>query len=154
MRFAEDGRKYARELYRISLFVMTETSTFTDLAQQIQTWAADLGFAQVGISNTDLRVQREPLQEWLAKGYHGEMGWLADNLDKRLRGARDLRAHELPPRGYAADSRIERRRQSLRFALCAGTGLSQIDAQKAGIVGGENPLGSGALNAGESTPLC
>lgn len=63
---------------------MTETSSFADLAQQIPIWAAELGFAQVGICDTDLRVQREPLQNWLAKGYQGEMNWLADNLDKRL----------------------------------------------------------------------
>lgn len=84
MRFAEDGRKYAPELYRISLFVMTQSTSFTDLAQQISVWAADLGFAQVGICDTDLRVQKEPLQAWLDNGYHGEMDWLAENLDKRL----------------------------------------------------------------------
>jgi epoxyqueuosine reductase len=84
MRFAEDGRKYARELYRNSLFVMTDTLSFADLARQIHLWAAELGFAQVGICDTDLRVQKEPLQTWLGNGYHGEMDWLADNLDKRL----------------------------------------------------------------------
>ena len=88
MRFAEDGRKYARELYRNSLFVMTETLSFTDLARQIHVWAADLGFAHVGICDTDLRVQREPLQAWLNNGYHGEMDWLAENLDKRLQPER------------------------------------------------------------------
>lgn len=57
---------------------------FGELAAQIPVWAAELGFAQVGICDTDLRVQREPLQAWLAKGYQGEMDWLAENLDKRL----------------------------------------------------------------------
>lgn len=54
------------------------------LADKIRIWAAELGFAQVGISDTDLRVQREPLQAWLDKGYQGDMTWLADNLDKRI----------------------------------------------------------------------
>src|SRR5690606_15093755 len=40
--------------------------------------------AQVGISDTDLRVQREPFQAWLEKGYQGDMTWLEDNLDKRI----------------------------------------------------------------------
>ena len=63
---------------------MSQTSSFADLAQQIRLWAADLGFAQVGICDTDLQVQREPLQAWLAKGYQGDMDWLAQNQDKRL----------------------------------------------------------------------
>lgn len=63
---------------------MTQASSFAALARQIPLWAADLGFAQAGISDTDLRVQREPLQQWLDKGYHGDMTWLAENLDKRL----------------------------------------------------------------------
>lgn len=63
---------------------MTQAFSFAALARQIPLWAADLGFAQAGISDTDLRVQREPLQQWLDKGYHGDMGWLAENLDKRL----------------------------------------------------------------------
>ena len=63
---------------------MSQTSSFADLAQQISLWAADLGFAQVGICDTDLQVQREPLQAWLAKGYQGDMDWLAQNQDKRL----------------------------------------------------------------------
>ena len=63
---------------------MTQSTSFTNLAQQISVWAADLGFAQVGICDTDLRVQKEPLQTWLDSGYHGDMNWLTENLDKRL----------------------------------------------------------------------
>lgn len=63
---------------------MTITAPFAELATQISIWARELGFDQVGISDTDLSVQREPLQTWLDKGYHGNMDWLEENLDKRL----------------------------------------------------------------------
>lgn len=66
---------------------MSQTSSFAGLARQIHLWAADLGFAQVGICDTDLRVQKEPLESWLAEGYHGDMDWLAQNQDKRLNPA-------------------------------------------------------------------
>jgi len=63
---------------------MTITAPFAELASRITTWARELGFDEVGISDTDLSAQAEPLQNWLDKGYQGDMDWLAQNLDKRL----------------------------------------------------------------------
>ena len=54
------------------------------LAEQIKEWGLELGFQQVGITDTDLSAYRSKLTEWLAAGHHGEMSYMARNLDKRL----------------------------------------------------------------------
>ncbi|MGE1563160.1 tRNA epoxyqueuosine(34) reductase QueG [Pantoea septica] len=61
------------------------------LAQQIKQWGKDLGFQQVGITDTDLSVEEPRLQAWLDKQYHGEMEWMARH------GMMRARPHELLP---------------------------------------------------------
>ena len=53
-------------------------------AAAIEDWAQELGFQQIGITNVDLSAHEPHVREWLAKGFHGEMGYMARNLDKRL----------------------------------------------------------------------
>ena len=50
----------------------------------IENWAQELGFQQIGITHVDLSAHEPHVREWLAKGFHGEMGYMARNLDKRL----------------------------------------------------------------------
>ena len=50
----------------------------------IENWAQDLGFQQIGITHVDLSAHEPHVREWLAQGFHGEMGYMARNLDKRL----------------------------------------------------------------------
>lgn len=57
------------------------------LLGKIHTWAHELGFDQVGISDVNLEAENPRLQQWLQDGMHGSMGWLAENLDKRLQPA-------------------------------------------------------------------
>ena len=47
----------------------------------------ELGFQQVGITDTDLDAQHANYTDWIARNYHGEMGYMARNVDKRLRPA-------------------------------------------------------------------
>lgn len=54
------------------------------LASDIKQWGASLGFAQVGITDTDLSAYRDKLHAWLAAGRHGTMSYMARNVDKRL----------------------------------------------------------------------
>lgn len=61
------------------------------LAQQIKVWGKTLGFAQVGICDTDLGHEEIKLQAWLDKGYHGEMAYMANH------GMMRARPHELHP---------------------------------------------------------
>ncbi|MGH8670517.1 MAG: tRNA epoxyqueuosine(34) reductase QueG, partial [Burkholderiales bacterium] len=58
---------------------------FKALAAQIKVWGGDLGFHQVGISNTDLSTAETRLLEWLAKGFHGGMDYMAKHGVKRSR---------------------------------------------------------------------
>jgi epoxyqueuosine reductase len=54
------------------------------LEQRIKARASDLGFDLVGITTAQPPQHSEQLREWLAKGFHGEMGYLARNADKRV----------------------------------------------------------------------
>jgi len=57
----------------------------TALAQQIRIWGKELGFQQIAIADVDVGEHAEHLQDWLAKNYHGEMGYMADHGSKRYR---------------------------------------------------------------------
>jgi len=65
----------------------TNTQDFFSLAQQIKQWGRELGFQQVGITDTDLTQAEERLQAWLAKNYHGEMQYMESHGTKRSRPA-------------------------------------------------------------------
>jgi epoxyqueuosine reductase len=54
-----------------------------DLANTIKSWAKELGFQQAGITDTHLNQYTPDFLAFLAKGFHGEMAYLADNIDKR-----------------------------------------------------------------------
>lgn len=54
-----------------------------ELVQQIRAWGEELGFQQMGISNTELGSAEQHLQQWLSAGHHGEMGYMAQHGSKR-----------------------------------------------------------------------
>ncbi len=54
------------------------------LHNDIERWAEELGFEQVGLSGVDLSEQAPHVRRWLERGFHGEMGYLGRNLEKRL----------------------------------------------------------------------
>lgn len=57
------------------------------LLNQLQQLAVQCGFQQLGISDIDLSSAEQHLQSWLAKGFHGEMSFMAKHGDKRSRPA-------------------------------------------------------------------
>jgi epoxyqueuosine reductase len=57
------------------------------LAGQIKTWGAELGFQQVGICDTRLDEHERRLEEWLRKGLHGTMDYMARHGRRRSRPA-------------------------------------------------------------------
>ena len=57
------------------------------LIKKLQQWASELGFQQLGISAIDLSQAEARLVDWLNKGYHGEMAWMATHGTKRSRPA-------------------------------------------------------------------
>ena len=81
------------------------------LATDIKRWGLELGFSQVGITDTDLSAAEERYRHWLLKGFHGAMDYMAKHGDKRTRPAElipgtlrviSVRMDYLPP--AAADS--------------------------------------------------
>ncbi len=53
------------------------------LTQQIRLWGQALGFQQLGISGIDLSADETLLNEWLALGRHGDMGYMQRHGSKR-----------------------------------------------------------------------
>jgi len=65
---------------------MAENYTDTDsqkLLSRMQRWARSLGFQALGVSDIDLADAEVKLQSWLAKGFHGEMGFMAKHGSMR-----------------------------------------------------------------------
>lgn len=56
---------------------------FNALATDIKRWARELGFAETGITDTDLRDAERGLHEYLAAGHHGSMQWLEERAHMR-----------------------------------------------------------------------
>src|SRR5258708_4105487 len=51
---------------------------------RIKARSLELGFQKVGIVQPDaLSRERERLEEWLARGFHGEMNWMARDPEQR-----------------------------------------------------------------------
>ena len=59
----------------------------TQLLDNLEQWATELGFQQLGIANTELSQNETWLEEWLAQGCHGDMTWMASHGSKRSRPA-------------------------------------------------------------------
>ncbi|HEY8095623.1 MAG TPA: tRNA epoxyqueuosine(34) reductase QueG [Methylobacter sp.] len=57
----------------------------TALALQIKQWGQELGFQQVGITDTALPEAEAHLQNWLDNGFHGEMDYMQRHGLKRSR---------------------------------------------------------------------
>jgi epoxyqueuosine reductase len=60
---------------------------YAALAARIKQWGAELGFQAVGIADTDLAAAENRLGEWLGKGWHGEMDYMARHGALRARPA-------------------------------------------------------------------
>src|SRR5437868_14154942 len=55
------------------------------LALSIKAWGRELGFQEVGIAGTDLSVAETRLADWLARGWHGDMNYMARHGSRRSR---------------------------------------------------------------------
>jgi epoxyqueuosine reductase len=64
-----------------------QTLDYEALKHQIKCWGAELGFAEIGIADIDLEQAERRLQDWLARGWHGEMAYMAAHGLRRSRPA-------------------------------------------------------------------
>ncbi len=69
----------------MSAHVPSDAPDYAALARDIKRWATELGFADTGISGTDLGEDEQHLQRWLDGGHHGEMEYMARHGTKRTR---------------------------------------------------------------------
>jgi epoxyqueuosine reductase len=56
---------------------------FSQLALDIVSWGKALGFAELGIADTELSVEKAHLEAWLRAGRHGEMDYMARHSARR-----------------------------------------------------------------------
>ena len=57
---------------------------FEALSVEIDGWARELGFRKIGVADTRLDDYAPAYRRWLAERLHGEMAYLARNVEKRL----------------------------------------------------------------------
>src|SRR6478609_12069413 len=67
--------------------VREESST----EERVKRWGRELGFDAIAIAGTELAEEEARLLEWLGRGWHGEMDYMARH------GARRARPAELVP---------------------------------------------------------
>ena len=58
-----------------------------DLLLQLQAWATELGFSQIGVADVSMPLAEAGLLAWLNNGFHGDMGYMAAHGLKRARPA-------------------------------------------------------------------
>lgn len=87
---------------------MTAPDSFHSLALRVKQWGAELGFQQVGIAGVTLTQDETRLQEWVERGWHGEMDYMHRHGAKRSRPQElvpgtlrviSVRMDYLPPQG-------------------------------------------------------
>ena len=67
--------------------VGTQALDGAKLLAQLRTWAAELGFSQIGVAAVDLASAEPGLLAWLDAGFHGSMAYMAAHGLKRARPA-------------------------------------------------------------------
>ncbi|MDI9332125.1 MAG: tRNA epoxyqueuosine(34) reductase QueG [Alphaproteobacteria bacterium] len=66
---------------------MSHVNVTSDPFTQLQNWAHELGFSQIGVADIDLSHAEEGLLAWLKAGFHGEMGYMESHGLMRARPA-------------------------------------------------------------------
>ncbi|NRA84746.1 MAG: tRNA epoxyqueuosine(34) reductase QueG [Gammaproteobacteria bacterium] len=64
---------------------MQDSAFYQQLADKIKQWGKELGFSDIGICDTDLSSHEAAFEQWLAKGYHGSMDYMARHGTMRYR---------------------------------------------------------------------
>ncbi|HSN39125.1 MAG TPA: QueG-associated DUF1730 domain-containing protein, partial [Burkholderiales bacterium] len=63
----------------------SEAIDFAALARAVKQWGKQLGFQEVGIADCDLSAAETRLMDWLGRGWHGDMDYMAKHGVKRSR---------------------------------------------------------------------
>ncbi len=66
---------------------LNSSNDLATLAADIKRWGRELGFAEIGITDTNLTDAEAEHQAWINKGFHGDMDYMAKHGTKRTRPA-------------------------------------------------------------------
>ena len=98
------------------------------VARQIKEKARTIGFDLVGISNAQPQHTPE-FQQWLISGFHGEMGYMARNAEKRVDPSKilaDVQSVVVVGLNYNTDDHGNAPHPSFGHPLPAGWGEGKI----------------------------
>jgi epoxyqueuosine reductase len=113
---------------------MTDSATHSTkqkmqaLSTSIKNWGLALGFNHIGITDTDLHEAEARHEDWIRKGFHGEMNYMAKHGVKRTRPAElvpntlrviAVRLDYLPPNATDSESVLQNSEKAFisRYAL-------------------------------------
>jgi epoxyqueuosine reductase len=113
---------------------MTDSATHSTkqkmqaLSTSIKNWGLALGFNHIGITDTDLHEAEARHEDWIRKGFHGEMDYMAKHGVKRTRPAElvpntlrviAVRLDYLPPNATDSESVLQNSEKAFisRYAL-------------------------------------
>ncbi|MDP2152481.1 MAG: tRNA epoxyqueuosine(34) reductase QueG [Methylotenera sp.] len=104
------------------------TKNLSDLSHAIKNWGLELGFNQIGITDTNLQTAESKHQDWIEKGFHGDMDYMAKHGVKRTRPNElipntqriiSARFDYLPPQAKNSESILQNNQKAFisRYAL-------------------------------------
>jgi epoxyqueuosine reductase len=104
------------------------TKNLSDLSHAIKNWGLELGFNQIGITDTNLQTAESNHQDWVEKGFHGDMDYMAKHGVKRTRPNElipntqriiSVRLDYLPPQAKNSESILQNNQKAFisRYAL-------------------------------------
>ncbi|MFA7350900.1 MAG: tRNA epoxyqueuosine(34) reductase QueG [Methylotenera sp.] len=104
------------------------TKNINQLTKNIKRWGLELGFSQIGITDTNLQTAEAEHQAWVEKGFHGEMNYMAKHGTKRTRPVElvpntnriiSARLDYLPPNATDSEAVLQNSTQAFisRYAL-------------------------------------
>ena len=118
---------------------LSDTNDYAKLAADIKRWGRELGFAEIGIADTELTSAEALHQAWIKKGFHGDMDYMAKHGVKRTRPA-DLvpntvrvitaRLDYLPPIAKASWSVVEDGEKAFISRYALGRDYHKVMRQK------------------------
>ena len=77
----------AQVFYNREVTINSTQFDANQLVSQMQAWARELGFSQIGVTGVDLSSAEPGLRAWLAQGFHGDMDYMQRHGLRRARPA-------------------------------------------------------------------
>jgi epoxyqueuosine reductase len=112
---------------------------YTQLAADIKKLGRALGFAEIGISDTNLTAAELEHQTWIKKGFHGDMDYMAKHGTKRTRPAElvpntvrviSVRLDYLPPKAKDSWQVMKNGEQAFISRYALGRDYHKVMRQK------------------------